>query len=111
MGDEGRGNGARPLLLPAHLVLNEEPLPASARAEDDADLFAVRVGDLEPRVAQGSLRRGHTPVNLGAGAANLLGVEELGDVKVLHLAGNHVWCVGGWVPVGDLRDAAATFGE
>ena len=47
VGDEGRGNGARPLLLPAHLVLNEEPLPASARAEDDADLFAVRVGDLE----------------------------------------------------------------
>ena len=48
VGDEGRRNGARPLLFPGHLVLDEEPLSASARAEDDANLFAVRVGDLEP---------------------------------------------------------------
>ena len=47
VGDEGRRNGARPLLLPGHLVLDEEPLSASARAEDHTDLLAVRVGDLE----------------------------------------------------------------
>ena len=50
-------------------------------------------------------------MNLWASASDLLGVEELGDVEVLHLARDHVRRVGGWIPVGDLRDAAAAFGE
>ena len=50
-------------------------------------------------------------MNLRASASNLLSIKELGDVKVLHLARDHVGRVRGWVPVRDLRDAAAAFGE
>ena len=50
-------------------------------------------------------------MNLRASASNLLGVKELGHVKVFDFACNYVWRVGGWIPVRDLRDAAATFGQ
>ena len=50
-------------------------------------------------------------MNLWAGASNLLGVKELGHIEVLHLACDNVRRVRSWIPVGDLADAAATFGE
>ena len=111
VGDEGRRNRTRPLLLPGHLVLNEEALSTCTRAEDDAHLFAVRIGDLKAAVAECLHGCRNAPVDLGASAADLFCVEPLAGVEALHLASNNVRGIGGWIPVGDLRDAAAPLGE
>jgi hypothetical protein len=49
---------------------------------------AFRLGDLEPRVAQGLDPSGHAVMDEGIHAAGFLGREVGGDVEALDLAGD-----------------------
>ena len=83
VGDEGRADAIGPLLDQHDQLLVHQLLAAGPRAEDDADLGPVRVGDLEAGVGDGLLRGGDAHVHLAGAAPDGLGVEPLRGSKSL----------------------------
>ena len=82
VGDERRRDGPRALLVERHVVVDHQLLAAGARAEDDADLGPVLVGQLEAGVGQRLLAGGDPEVQARLAAARGLGVHPLLGVEV-----------------------------
>ena len=95
-----------PLVLPLLDVLHEQVRAAAATAEDDADVVAVVVGDLEARVGQRLLGRRDAHDDVAIGAADGLEVHPLRAVEVVDLAAD-LGLVRRRVPARDLVQAAS----
>ena len=76
-----------PLRSSEVMVVDHQLLAAGPAAEDDADLLAVLVGDLEARVGDGLLGRRDAELGARLGPPGLLGIEPVERVEVLDLAG------------------------
>ncbi len=76
-----------PLVRPLLEVLHEQVRTAAARAEDDADVVAVVVVDLEARVGERLLGRGDAEDDVAIGAPDGLEVHPLRAVEVVDLTG------------------------
>ena len=90
--------------------LDHELLAAGAGAEDDADLLAVRVVDLEARVGDRLLGGRHAVLEADLGPPDRLGVEPRERVEVVDLAGR-LGLVSAHVEAGDLAEAAPAVDE
>src|SRR6185436_5160588 len=92
------------------VAVDHQELAAGARAEDDADVLAVRVVDLEARVGDGLLRRGDAEMHLVLAAADGLGVHPGGRLEVVDLAAGLVLVLAD-VESGDLAEAGHAVDE
>ncbi len=66
--------------------VDHQLLAARSRPEDDTDVFAVRVGDLEAGVDERLLCRGHAEVHARLAAADGFRVHPLRGIEVADLA-------------------------
>ncbi len=110
VGDERRGDGARPLLAQGVEVVDHQRLAAGARAEDDPDLGPVLVGELEAGVGERLLGGGDAEVHARLAAAGGLGVHPVGGHEVVDLAAD-LGVVRGRVEPGDRAQAGHAVDE
>ena len=87
VGDERRRDAVGALLVEDPVTVDHESLATGTRSEDDPDLGAILIVDLEPGIGQGLLGCGHPEVDVALTAPCGLRVHPIGRLEAVNLAG------------------------